>query len=251
MDESRIAGGETQVRERFFIYRKEAHCRAVFRGHVGEGGAIGKREAREAGAVKFDELADDAFLAKGGGDGEDEIGGSGAFGQAAVKLEADDWGNHHREWLAEHRGFGFDAADAPAEDAEAIDHCGVRVGADERIRIGEPGAIFLLGENDFGEVFEIYLVADAGVGRDDLEIVECFLAPAEESVALDIAKEFDFGVEGESAGVAELIDLHRVVNDEIGGEEGIDFFWIATEIAHGFAHCCQVHDCGDAGEILQ
>ena len=42
-----------------------------------------------------------------------------------MQLEADDWRDRHRKWLAEHCGFGFDAADAPAENAEAIDHCGV------------------------------------------------------------------------------------------------------------------------------
>ena len=127
----------------------------------------------------------------------------------------------------------------------------MRIGANQGVWVGEPGAIFLLGENDFGEVFEIYLMADAGVRRDDLEIVECFLAPAEESVALDVAKEFDLGIECERTGGAELVDLNRVVNDEIGGQKRIDFFWIAAEIAHGFAHGCEVHDCGDAGEILQ
>ena len=35
--------------------------------------------------------------------------------------------------LAEHRRFGLDAADPPAEHAEAVDHRRVRVGADERV----------------------------------------------------------------------------------------------------------------------
>jgi hypothetical protein len=42
-----------------------------------------------------------------------------------VQLEPDDLGNEHRDRLAEHRGFGLDAADAPAHDAEAVDHRGV------------------------------------------------------------------------------------------------------------------------------
>ncbi len=39
--------------------------------------------------------------------------------------------------LAEHGGLGLDAADAPAEHAQAVDHGGVRVGADERIGVSE------------------------------------------------------------------------------------------------------------------
>ena len=39
--------------------------------------------------------------------------------------------------LAEHRGFRLDAADAPAEHGKTVDHRCVRVGADERVRIGD------------------------------------------------------------------------------------------------------------------
>ena len=36
--------------------------------------------------------------------------------------------------LAQHRGFGFDPADAPTYDTEAVDHRRMRVCADKRIR---------------------------------------------------------------------------------------------------------------------
>ena len=132
-----VARGEAKIRERFGVHGEEAHGGAVFGSHVGDGGAVGKSEAGEAGAVKFDEFSDDAFFAQHLRDGEDEVGGRGAFGQAAVQFEADDGGNQHGERLAEHGGFRFNAADAPAEDAEAVDHGGVRIGADERIGEGD------------------------------------------------------------------------------------------------------------------
>ncbi len=59
-----------------------------------------------------------------------------AFAKCAGELEADDLRHEHRDRLAEHRGLGFDPADAPAEHAEAVDHRRVRIGADERVRIG-------------------------------------------------------------------------------------------------------------------
>ena len=37
--------------------------------------------------------------------------------------------------LAEHARLGFDAADAPADDADAVDHGRVRIGADQRVRV--------------------------------------------------------------------------------------------------------------------
>ena len=53
------------------------------------------------------------------------------------RLEADHLGEQHRHRLAEHRRLGLDAADAPAEHGEAVDHGGVAVGADQRVGIGD------------------------------------------------------------------------------------------------------------------
>ena len=50
-------------------------------------------------------------------------------------MHADDFRRQKINRLAEHAGFRFDSADAPADDAEAVDHGGVRIGADERVGI--------------------------------------------------------------------------------------------------------------------
>ena len=50
-------------------------------------------------------------------------------------MHADDFRREEINRLTEHAGFRFDAADAPADDAEAIDHGRVRIGADECIGI--------------------------------------------------------------------------------------------------------------------
>ena len=102
-------------------------------------GAVGDRQAGEAGAEEFDELADHAALAQHLRDGEHEIGGGDAFLELAVEAHADHFRQQHRIGLAEHGGLGLDAADAPAEHGEAVDHGGVRIGADQRVRIGELG----------------------------------------------------------------------------------------------------------------
>ena len=107
------------------------------------------------------------------------------------------------------------------------------------------------GADDAREIFEIDLVADAGVGRNDFEILEGGLAPAQESVALDVALEFEFGVEAEGVRGAELVDLHGVVDDQLGGEQRIDALGIAAHALHGIAHGGEIDDGGNAGEILQ
>ena len=194
------AAGELKIRERFGIDGKETHRRAVFGRHVGDRGAIGNAEAGKAGAVELDEFADDAFLAQHFGDGEDEIGGGRAFAEFAVQAEADDFGNQHRRRLAEHGGFRFDAADAPAEDAERVHHRGVRIGADDGVGIRLELVAAGHRADDAREIFEIDLMADAGVWRDDFEILKGGLAPAEKGVALDVALKFEFGVQAEGIG---------------------------------------------------
>ena len=64
---------------------------------------------------------------------------------------------------------------------------------------------------------------DAGVRRDDAEVVERLLAPAEEAVALLVALELELARSCASAVLAaELVDLHRVIDDELDGLERVD-----------------------------
>ena len=107
-------------------------------------------------------------------------------------------GNQHRDGLAEHGGLGLDSAHAPAEHAQAVDHGGVRVGSDQRVRIGSLlAALARAGENYARQELQVDLVADAGVGRNDRQVLERLLSPAQEGVALAVALElqpaFDFG----------------------------------------------------------
>ncbi len=63
--------------------------------------------------------------------------------------------------------------------------------------------------------------------------------------------ELDFGVARERALDAEDVDLDRMVDHEIDRDERIDFRRVAAEALHRRAQRRQVHDRGDAGEILQ
>ena len=105
-------------------------------------------------------------------------------------------------------------------------------------------------EDDAGEIFEIDLVADAHAGGNGGEVVEGGLAPLEEGVTLTIALELKRGVEVVGVDGAKLIDLDGVVDDELGGLEGVDFFRVAAKGLHGIAHGGEIDDGGDTGEIL-
>jgi hypothetical protein len=95
--------------------------------------------ADRPGAVELDELVDHALLAEHLRDREHEVGGGDAIAQLARELEAHHLRREQVERLTEHDGLGLDAADAPADDAETVDHGRVRVGADERVRKGDRG----------------------------------------------------------------------------------------------------------------
>ena len=87
-------------------------------------------------------------------------------------------------------------------------------------------------------------------GRDDLEVVEGTLAPAQELVALLVALVLDLDVALERLRRAEDVGDHGVVDDHLGGRERVDPGGVAAEVGHGLAHGGQVDDTGDAGEVL-
>ena len=184
-------------------------------------------------------------------DRQHEVGRRRPFGQTVGQAEADDLGNQHRDRLAEHRGLRFDPADAPADDAEPVDHRRVGVGADERVGIGQRLAAGLLAEDHAREVLEVDLVDDAGVGRHDLEVVERRLAPAQERVALLVARELELGVQLGGVQLAVVIDLDRVVDDQLDRLQRVDLPRIAAQPEDAVAHRGEVDDGRHAGEVLE
>ena len=79
-----------------------------------------------------------------------------------------------------------------------------------------------MDEDYSGQVFEIYLVDDSGVGGDYGQVVEAGLSPAEEGVTLFVALEFEQGVYVEGVGGAEFVDLDGVVDYQFYRLERID-----------------------------
>ncbi len=244
------AAGLVEIGDGLAVDGEEAAGGAVFRGHVADGGAVGEREMVEAGAEELDELADHALLAQHLGDGEHEVGGGDALVELAGQLEADHLGDEHGDRLAEHGRLGLDAAHAPAEHAEAVHHGGVAVGADAGVGIGDGRPVLVLGPHGLRQIFEVHLVADAGAGRHDAEIVEGRLAPFQEAVALLVLLVLLLDVLAEGGVVAEEVDDHRVVDDEVDRHQRVDALGVAAEIDHGVAHGGEVDHGGNAGEVL-
>ena len=198
-DQCDLLGGTTrqfEVADGLFIDREDGTGATELRRHVTDGGAVGQRQVRQAIAKELDELIDHALFAQHLGNGQHQVGGGGAGRQLAVELEADDLRDEHGDRLAQHGGLGLDAAHAPTQHAQAVDHGGVRVGADDGVGIGLLALAFF-GEDDACQILDIDLVHDAGVGRHHAEIAESALAPAQEGISLTVALELHTGVVGQ------------------------------------------------------
>jgi hypothetical protein len=155
-------------------------------------------------------------------------------------------------------GSSIDAADAPAEHGKAVDHGGMRIGTDQRIRISDLEGAFLLADRHLllagpyrlRKVFEIDLMANAGAGRHHGEIRKRLLAPFQEFVALLILLVFLDDILGERLVVAEEVHDDAVVDHEIDRHQRIDLLRIAAERLHGIAHRREIDHRRHAGEIL-
>ena len=134
----------------------------------------------------------------------------------------------------------LDPADPPAEHPQPVDHRGMRIGADHRVRVCAGHAAVLAREDDAGEVLQVDLVDDAGTRRHHLEVPERLLSPAQECVPLPVAFEFDRVVARERVAGREPIDLHRVVDHQLHRRERVDLRRIAAERAHRVAHRGQI-----------
>ena len=193
------------------------------------------------------------MLAEHVGDGEHHVGCGDALGDGAGELEPDDAWHEHGNRLAEHRGFGFDAADTPAEHAEAVDGGGVRIRTNAGVEIGKLAAVTQAGvfaHHDFGKIFDVHLVDDAGSRRHHAEVLERLLAPAQELVAFPVALVFDIHVLLQRVGDTVLIDLHGMVDNHVRRHLRVDDLRIAAKLLDCVTHSRQVDDAGHTGEIL-
>ena len=199
----RVAAGERKIVAGFAVDREEAAGRAVFGRHVADGRTVGQRQRADTRAEEFDELADNAFGAQHLRDRQHQIGGGHTFFHLARQLHADDFGQQHRDRLAEHRGLGLDPADTPGQNGQAVDHGGVAVGADDGIGIRHRFAAGIVRHPDgLGQVFKVHLMADTGARRHNTEIIERLRSPAQEFVAFLVPFKFKFNVVVECAGRA-------------------------------------------------
>ena len=93
-------------------------------------------------------------------------------------------------------------------------------------------------------------MTDSHTGWYGREVAEGGLAPLEKGVALPVARELEGSVEVVSIRGAEFVDLDRVVDDKLGGLEGVDFLRVPAEGSHSISHSGQIDDSRHTREVL-
>src|SRR5678815_987009 len=100
-------------------------------------------------------------------------------------------------------------------------------------------------------MLDIDLVNDAGIGGNHVEAAERPLAPAQERVTFAVAREFELRVERKRVRACEIVDLDRMIDDELDRLQRIDAIRVTTKIDHRVTHGCEIDDARHAREILQ
>jgi len=189
-----VAAAESQVCQCLGIDREEADRGAGFRRHIGDGGPVGYGQGVQAVAKELHELPDDTLLPQHLHNGENEVSSCYPLRQSARKLETNHLGDEHRNGLAQHRRFGLDTADSPADHTQGVDHGRMGVCPHQGIWIRQWSFSRFCQEDHRCEVFEIDLVHDSRIRRHHAKSVERRLAPLEELVALVVAFELQSDV---------------------------------------------------------
>ena len=196
--------------------------------------------------MELDELADHAAPSQHLGHRQHQIGGRGALPRPARQAQADHFRDQHGDRLAQHGRLGLDAAHAPTQHGETVDHGGVAVRAHHRIGAQQLPA----PPHHPGQMLQVDLVTDAGPRRHHPQVVERGLGPTQEAVAFPVARHLALDIGGKGAGMAEAVDLHRVIDHQVDGRQRVDPVGIAPQPRHGLAHGRQIDHGGHAGEVL-
>ena len=185
------------------------------------------------------------------GDGQNQVGRGDALAQLALEMHADHVRGEEVHRLAEHPGLRLDAAHAPADHADAVDHGGVAVGTDQRVRVIHTPFRAVFVQHAARQIFEVDLVHDADAGRHHLEGIERLHTPLHELVALAVALEFHFHVKPQRIRAVVVVHLHRVVHHQIDRHQRLDDLRILAHLRGGVTHRRKVDEQRHSGEVLQ
>ena len=123
----------------------------------------------------------------------------------------------------------------------------MRIRSDQRIR--EQYSVSLI--NNRRKIFQIDLMNDSRIGRNNFEIVKTVLCPFKERIAFVVSFKFALDVEVKRLIIAGTVDLDGMINDHVNRNVRIDRFDVSTTTFHFITHRSQINHCRNARQILQ
>ncbi|MNX49065.1 hypothetical protein D3C86_796600 [compost metagenome] len=199
--------GLAQVGQRFAVDGKVARRGSVFGRHVGHHAAAARRQRADARPEELHEFAGHVDGAQALGHGQGQIGRRHASLQRTGQTHADDIGNAQHRRHAEHDGLRLQSAHAPAEHADAVDHRRMAVGADHHVGVQRNTVRACLLTDHRGQLLKVDGVHDARARRVDAYVRQRLGRPAQETVTLGVASQFQVQVQRRRIGAR--VGLHR------------------------------------------
>ena len=239
--------GEFQVIDSLLV-NAEHRCRgAVFRGHIGNGGAVAQRQAAGAFAVEFQISADHFRFAQEFGQCQHHVGSGDAWLALAAQFDTDDIRQAHPRGAAEHDVFRFQAANTNRNHAQCVNVRRVAVSADAGVGISHT----ILYADHRRHAFQIDLVHDAVARRDHVDVLERQLGPVDEVETVFVAAIFNCTVLLECLWVeAATFNSQRVIDDQLHRHYRIDLGRIAALLGNRVTQASQIHQRGLAENVV-
>ncbi len=119
-----------------------------------------------------------------------------------------------------------------------------------RIAVVLRSAILFEAEHNPRQQFKVDLVADACIGRTDLEVAESLLTPFQEGITLAVSLVIKFLIDRVGVRGSKSIDLNGMIDDEFDRLNGVDFLGVTSQVSHGITHGGKIHNRRHAGKIL-
>jgi len=111
--------------------------------------------------------------------------------------------------------------------------------------------VFLACVDDLAQVLEVDLMDDPRSRRDNVEVLEGLLGPLDRTISLFVSLVLEFDVLFVGVLAAEVVDLDAVVDHEVAWDFGFDDRGLLARAIRSRAQRREVHDCGNAGQILK
>src|SRR5690606_27354257 len=208
---------------------------AVLRCHIGDHAAVAQRQLVHAGAEELYKLADHAQFAQILRDDQYQVRRQYAVIHLAGQLDThhgrqgDGYGQTH------HHGFGFNTTHTPAQNAQAVNHRRVSVGAHTAVGVDQSHVLAFFGPDNMTNVLDVQLVHDAFAGRHDSHAIKVAGTPAQEGKALAVTLVFACQVDVGRLGVGPAVHLQGVVNNDVNRDLGAHAAGVTPGCLYAFA----------------